>query len=97
MFYPHKMYLKNKPYDTYIYQNGYYRKAFNRIWVDPVAFMVTNGQEHEHLTTVPSEGFYVSGGYLLDTASSLIVLVDNNGNILTDNNGNELIGYRKGK
>lgn len=59
--------------------------------------MVTNGQEHEHLTTIQSEGFYVSGGYFLDTASSVVVLVDNNGNILTDNSGNELLGYRKGE
>lgn len=59
--------------------------------------MVTNEQEHDHLITSTKDGFYVFGGYLLDTASNIIVLVDNNGNILTDNNGSELMGYQKGK
>lgn len=59
--------------------------------------MVTNGQEHDHLIVSVNDGFYVSEGYLLDTASNIVVLVDNNGNILTDNAGSELMGYRKGQ
>lgn len=97
MFYQHKAYLKNKRYDSYIYHNGHYRKVLNWVWVDPVPLMVMNNPEHEHLNTVQKEGFYVSGGYLLDTASNIVVLVDNDGNILMDNNGNELTGYKKGE
>lgn len=56
--------------------------------------MVLNKSEYEHLNTSIKDGFYVTGGYLLDTASNIVLLVDNNGNILTDNN-NQLTGFAR--
>ena len=93
MFYQHKAYLNNKKYIGYIYQNGFFRKVVNQIWVDPVPLMVLDSSEYKHLNTSTQDGFYVTGGYLLDTASNIVLLVDNSGNILMDNNGNELAGF----